>query len=344
MPCRHPITDPQSPTTLPKRRSRLRVVLVGCFIGLALAGIVEAARVLFGDNFHTVLPGRVFRCAQLSGPALERLIRAHAIRTVINLRGCGAPWPWYMDECRTTSRLNISQEDICFSAGRLPSVWEVRRLVEVLDRTEYPVLLHCRRGADRTGLASAIVLLLHTDIALEQAWQQLGLRYGHAPVGRPAYLHRFFELYRSWLTEAARQHSPAQFRQWVENDYCPGECRCRIETLEKPAPVPVGKPFAIRFRVSNTSVKPWRFQPETNTGIHARFILWNDDDQQLAAPRAGLFHAVVQPGQTIDLALAIPALKRPGSYRIMVDMVDEQQCWFFQTGSEPLEMELEARG
>jgi Tyrosine phosphatase family len=299
--------------------------------------------VLLGDNFHTLIPGRVFRCAQRTGPELEQLIQRYNIRTVINLRGCCAPWPWYLDECRATFHQNISQEDICFSAGRLPSVSEVRRLVEVLERTEYPAALHCRRGSDRTGLASAIVLLLQTDSDLEHAWRQLGLRYGHVAIGRPACLHRFFQLYRDWLASKDLTHSPARFRHWLKHEYCPGSCRSRVEPLDLPATIPVAKPFALRFRMTNTSLETWRLQPETNAGFHARFVLWNDDDQQLAAPRAGLFREEVPPGGTIDLTLAFPALKSPGRYRVMVDMVDERQCWFFQTGSQPWEMELEAR-
>ena len=142
----------------PRRKSRravVRAVFHGCWVGLLLAAAAEVGRVLWGTNFHTVVPGRVYRCAQLSGPALTRLIQAHGIRTVVNLRGCCAPFPWYLDECRATHHRDVAQEDVCFSAGRLPSGPELRRLVEVLDRTEYPILLHCRRGADRTGTMAA---------------------------------------------------------------------------------------------------------------------------------------------------------------------------------------------
>ena len=62
----------------------------------------------------------------------------------------------------------------------------------------------------------------------------------------------------------------------------------------------------------------------------------------MATDRAGLFDAVVEPGQGIDLTLALPALQA-GRYRLLVDMIDEEQCWFFQTGSEPLEREIEVR-
>src|SRR5437868_10481343 len=99
--------------------------------------------------------------------------------------------PWYEDEGRVTWQRDIQQEDINLSASRMPSASELRRLVEVLDRTEYPILLHCKRGADRTGLTSAIVGLLLTDMPFDQARGQLGLRYGHLALGRPAYLDGF---------------------------------------------------------------------------------------------------------------------------------------------------------
>src|SRR5262249_8847826 len=170
------------------RRAWPVMVLWGCAVGLVLGVVGETGNVMFGRNFHVVIPGRVYRCAQPSAAALERTVQAHRIRTVVNLRGLGMDSPWYLDECRATHRLDVNQEDIALSASRMPSVTEVRRLLEVLDNTEYPVLLHCRQGADRTGLASVMVLLLQTDTGLDEARKQLGLRYGHFALGRTGYL------------------------------------------------------------------------------------------------------------------------------------------------------------
>jgi hypothetical protein len=298
---------------------------------------------MLGNNIHAVIRGRVYRSAQLSGAALQDLIETHQIRTVVNLRGYCAPFPWYVEECRATHACNVCQEDVCFSAGRLPSAPELRRFLEILDRCEYPILLHCRRGADRTGMAAAIVLLLQTDMALDEGCRQLGLRYGHVALGRPASLDRFFNLYREWLTERGRSHTPEIFRSWLKEGYCPAECRCRVEALEIPRTVARGKPTRFRVRYHNTGIKTWKLQPETNAGVHGRYVLWDDDDVQVGSARAGLFHGRVEPGQAIDLTMALPALRKPGRYRLLVDLVDEQQCWFFQTGSEPLETEFQVR-
>ena len=126
-------------------------------------------------------------------------MRQHHIRTVVNLCGCCDPLPWYLEESRTTCRLDICQEDLGFSACRLPSVQAVRRLIEVLDHCDYPILIHCHRGIDRTGMASTVALLLHTDGSLAEARGQLGLRYGHMAAGKFGNVDRFFDLYQEWL-------------------------------------------------------------------------------------------------------------------------------------------------
>jgi protein tyrosine phosphatase (PTP) superfamily phosphohydrolase (DUF442 family) len=306
--------------------------------GLTLfsAGLLH---VTLGSNFHTVLSGRVYRCAQPSSGELEQLVRRYGIRTVINLRGFSAPWPWFVEESEATHRLNVSQEDLSFSANRLPSAPEVRRLVEVLDESEYPLLLHCRRGADRTGLASAMVCLLHTDTDLGTARRQLSPRYGHVPLAKTRLLDRFLDLYADWLNQNGVDHSPANFRRWATYEYCPGECRCDLALLEPLPVIPPGRPFAARLRVRNISVWTWHFRPGTGAGVHAVCSL-NDLETGISRfAKAGFFDAQVAPGQSIDLTLVVPALPA-GRYRVFIDMVDSQGCLFFQTGSEPLEQEL----
>jgi protein tyrosine phosphatase (PTP) superfamily phosphohydrolase (DUF442 family) len=326
-----------------KRGARLRRLVSLGLVGLFTVGAVEARRVFLGTNAHVVLPGRVYRCAQPSQKDLARQIQEHGIRTVVNLRGCSAGLPWYLEESRATAELDLAQEDICFSAGRLPSSAELRRFVEVLDKAEYPLLLHCRRGADRTGMASAIVLLLQPGRSYAEAARQLALRYGHLPVGNPTSLDEFLGFYETWLAERGLEHSPALFRRWVVQEYCPAQCRGELEWLDFPRSVARGEPFSVRVRAHNTSRGSWRFRPGVNAGVHAAYVLWDASDRQVANGKAALLDAEVPPGQSIDITIPLPSLNAPGKYRLLVDMVDEQQCWFFQVGSEPLEEELEVR-
>lgn len=333
--------DPVAPRS---RRSLLRVLARGCFAGVLLAVGIHIFYILLGTNFHTVIPGEVYRSAQLSASVLEQFIHGKNIRTIVNLRGCCDPEAWYLDEGRVSLRNNVSLEDLSFSAGRLPSVVALRHLLEVIDRSEYPILFHCHKGADRTGMASAIALLLRTDTPLEEARRQLSFRYGHLQIGRTVYIDHFFDLYQEWLTSRGQTHSPTVFRRWIEQDYCPGECRCRLELLdphEQPLHVHSPLPTALRVRCHNTSIKPWRLHPSNSAGIHLFYVLSNDRDKRIAEGKSGLFHAVVPPGEFIDLKVVLPGLMKPGRYELRVDMQEEQHAYFLQTGSQPLICQVE---
>jgi protein tyrosine phosphatase (PTP) superfamily phosphohydrolase (DUF442 family) len=323
---------------LGNRYPTCRAVLRGVVVGLLLALAVQVGHIVRGNNRETVIPGRVYRAAQMSGEELTRVIRQQGIRTVVNLRGICDGQPWYLDECRATHDGDVSLEDLGFSAGRLPPVDELRYLIAVLDRSDYPILIHCRQGIDRTGLVSALVLLLYTDIDLAEAKRQLALFHGHIPIGRTIYMLRFFGLYEDWLRANGLNHSRTAFRRWVADEYCPGVCRADIEWLDGPTP---DQPRAVRVRVRNTSTAVWHLRPGGTAGVHAGFWLKNPAGACIHQGKAGLFHRDVPPGDSVDLTLALPALKDPGEYSILVDMIDEQQqCWFFQNGSRPLEHTL----
>ena len=110
------------------------------------------------------------------------MVQQYGIRTVINLRGCCEPAEWYLNQSRVLSKYQVSQEDLGCSAGRLPSTQMIQELVHVLEQTEYPILVHCHRGIDRTGLVIAVALMLHSDIDLDEALNQLTIKYCARPV------------------------------------------------------------------------------------------------------------------------------------------------------------------
>jgi hypothetical protein len=341
-----PDAAPPPPAEPVVRRRRLtrRTLLRGCAVGIGLAALLEAVNVLLWTNFHAVIPGAFYRCSQPSASDLTGFIHKYGIRTVVNLRGCCDPIPSYLEECRVTSENGVSQEDIPFSSGKLPPVHCVRELVRVLDGSDKPVLFHCHKGIDRTGMASALALLLYTDITPEEARRQLGPRFGHLPYGRTGNMDRFFDLYSEWLTANGLRHTRAVFRSWVERDYCAGECRCAIEVVAgktDPLPAPRGRPFGVKVRCTNTSVKPWELRPGNDAGIHAGWSLADAGDKPIASGRSGLFYATVSPGESVELTLSLPALAAAGRYRLCVDMEDERHARFAQEGSQPLFVELE---
>jgi hypothetical protein len=334
--------EPTPPAPPPAARRRLsRRTLFKLAGGVGVVGLgAEVLRVTALTNIHTVVPSRVYRTAQLSPERLKAFIAEKQIKTVVNLRGVCSDMPWYLGECRTTHAANVNQEDITFSAKRFPAPSEVRRLVEVLDHTAYPIVFHCQRGADRTGLASTVARLLLTADDLATARHQLWPRYGHVGVGRTAVLDAFFDYYEEWLKARREAHAPDRFRRWVATDYCPGPYHARLSVLNPQTFVAL-RGFTVLVRAENTSVEPWTFTPGAAGGIRLRYTLTDIASAQLYRAFSGQLARTVRPGEHIDLACGLPPLAR-GTYVLHADLVDAQPIEllntdFVQYGSEPLQ-------
>jgi protein tyrosine phosphatase (PTP) superfamily phosphohydrolase (DUF442 family) len=198
----------------------LRFAIVARALALALLVVVGAAcgRTLLGLNFHTVLSGRCYRCAQPATAELRVLVQKLKIRTIINLRG-REDEPWYGREHALARELGIRVVDEGMWAARPATEAEFRKIVETVDSAEEPILVHCVSGIDRTGIVSAIFLLLRTDANVDAAMGQLSVRFGHNPWGKAACQDRILEGYAAWLAERGLRHRPDLFRRWAQEDY-----------------------------------------------------------------------------------------------------------------------------
>jgi protein tyrosine phosphatase (PTP) superfamily phosphohydrolase (DUF442 family) len=318
-----------------------RAVAVGLILGSLLACAAEIGSMIVTRNEHEILPGRVYRSAQLNPDQLEKFVHKHNIRTVVNLRG--RPFnEWYPAEARATQALGISQEDITTSANRLPPPGEIRRLIEVFDRSEHPLLIHCQQGADRTGLASAMYLLLYTDADFSTAKRQCSPRYGHLRIHTTAAMDEFFDQYEAWLAARGEAHSPERFRAWAIKEYSPGPGQAKLELVNALATTPYSDPFKFTLRATNRSNETWRFAAGSLAGIRADYIVHEADGKVIYAGEAGYRNTTVPPGGFIDLELPVPALPRTGKYVLWVDL-SQRNVSFTQYGSEPLTYDWEAR-
>jgi protein tyrosine phosphatase (PTP) superfamily phosphohydrolase (DUF442 family) len=335
-----PAPEPAELPTCPPR-FEARLLAVGLILGCLLAGVVEIGRMVVGRNTHVVVPGRLYRSAQLSPGQLDAFVRAHGVRTVVNLRG--RPFdPWYPAEAQVTQALGISQEDVTTSANHLPSPGEIRRLVEVFDRSQHPLLIHCQQGADRTGLAAAVYQILYTDASYAGARHQCSPRYGHWAVHTAAAMDEFFDQYEEWLSASGQSHSADAFRRWATQHYCPGSYQARLELLAPVGPVEVGRPLVFTIRAYNTSPEPWYLKAGSQAGIHAWYMVQMPGGQAAYTARAGFFDRTVPPGGSVDLELPVPPVSAPGRYRLYVDLA-KRNVAFTQYGSEALIHDWDAR-
>jgi protein tyrosine phosphatase (PTP) superfamily phosphohydrolase (DUF442 family) len=174
------------------------------------------------SNFAVLQPGRIYRSGQMPATRLETTIHERGIRTVLNLRGPNPGQAWYRQEVSTSLAAGTTQVDIPLSSCVWMSRIQLRTLIHVLDTCDYPLLIHCAWGSERTGLTSALAVLMQPDSTLEQAREQLALWYLYVRLGDGKIMAEFLDQYEDWLRGQSLKHRPELFRRWVAEGYSPG--------------------------------------------------------------------------------------------------------------------------
>ena len=161
---------------------------------------------------------RAWRSAQPAPHQVAALQRL-GIKTVINLRGprhCGSYWL----EQYACARHGIRLVDFQIRSRAAPSREEVLGARQLFQQIDYPVLMHCKSGADRAGLMSALYLICCERRPAEEARRQLALKFGHIRQSDTGILDHFFDRY---VDENAR--GPIDFFEWIEQRYDPDELK-----------------------------------------------------------------------------------------------------------------------
>jgi len=180
----------------------LTVLKLACIpLGAVLAiGLYCGVNLLMG-NFHTTIPGELYRSAQPTASRLAAYQKEYGIKTIVNLRGENAGRGWYDTETAAARQLGIHHIDFRMSARRELSQSEATALVSILKDAEKPILIHCQGGADRSGLVAALYVAAIAHGSESDAEAQISLRYNHFSVSpNPAYaMDRTFEILEPWL-------------------------------------------------------------------------------------------------------------------------------------------------
>lgn len=166
---------------------------------------------LVWTNFGTVAAGRMYRGNHPSPWRLARLVRRHGIRTVINLRGTCGNGSDALSRA-AAERLGLRFIDAPVSSGHPPRRDQALALAEALASAPQPLLVHCKSGADRAGIAAAMFLILQGE-PVARARAQLSWRYGHLRRSRAGILDTFL------LRFAREAEGRKAFVDWLREDY-----------------------------------------------------------------------------------------------------------------------------
>jgi protein tyrosine/serine phosphatase len=177
---------------------------------------------LFYVNRHR-LGAQAWRSAQPT-PHHIRALKRRGLRTVLNLRGERLAGDYWLEEA-VCQRKGIKLVNFQIKSRSAPTREQVRAARDLFDEIEYPVLMHCKSGADRVGLMSALYRHFKEGAPIEEAKKELSLRYGHFRQADTGILDRFFERY---LEDNKRR--PMPFLEWVDTVYDPDALKCEFRS------------------------------------------------------------------------------------------------------------------
>ncbi len=163
------------------------------------------------DNFAEVVPGKWYRANHPTPGRIARLARQFGIRTIVNLRGsrlCGSD----ALSREAAAGLGLDHVYMAFESRGAPHRERILRFHEIWQGATTPVLMHCKSGADRAGLASGLVVMFEGGTAA-QALEQLSWRFGHFRRAASGILDAFFLRYQ------AEAEGRVPFLEWVAHEY-----------------------------------------------------------------------------------------------------------------------------
>lgn len=176
---------------------------------------------VFYRNFHKVGQS-AYRSNHPSPGFVKTLARKYGIKTIINIRGNNRSSfngddfsGQYKLELEACNKYGIELLTTRFSSRDAPRVEEILSLKTLLNEIQYPVLFHCKSGADRAGLVSTLYLHFRENQPIESAVKELSIWKGHVKLAETGILDYFFENY----IEYHKTHPDIEFETWLTDVY-----------------------------------------------------------------------------------------------------------------------------
>lgn len=189
--------------TTPEGRKRARAEMVWGDHGFLRARF---------SNLHA-LSDEMWRANQPSPRQIAMHKAERGIRSIINLRGVSTRG-YYLLEAEACAENGIELVDYQVFSRDTPTREAVLGTRDLFEDLAYPALMHCKSGADRAGLMSALYMIARQGQSVEHATEQLSFKFLHVKQGKTGMLDAFF---RAALDAGANM--PEDFYAWIRGEY-----------------------------------------------------------------------------------------------------------------------------
>lgn len=162
-------------------------------------------------NFHRISSDS-FRSSQPTMWQLRRMVRKYGIKTILNLKGDNPDSPYLAFEREQCAKLGVKLVDVEIKSRETPWPEDVRNAKDLFEAIEYPMWMHCKAGADRTGIYATLFQYFHQHIPVEQTNQLKLWPFGHIRLSEAGKIDNYLELYKAYHAE----HPEVDLLEWAE--------------------------------------------------------------------------------------------------------------------------------
>ena len=159
------------------------------------------------------LPNNMYRCNQPYPYQIKKYKSKYNIKTIINLRGERNCSSFYLEK-EYCDNNNIKLYNFPISSRDLPTKDTIKKFFVLLDKINYPAVMHCKSGADRVGIASSLYLIYKHNYNVLNAAKQLSFKHLHVKYAKTGILDYLFE-----TALKKGKNSSYDFIQWIDTDY-----------------------------------------------------------------------------------------------------------------------------
>ncbi|GEM_PF-1865882 len=156
-----------------RRTLRYSILIVFLVTVVILTGyLAYDARVWWKVNFREVTPGRVYRAGIYSKDSLQRILKRQPIRTVLQFSGDVTP-RFLEYDAFVAAQPGMRHIKMPRYVTTVPSYQDTLTVMAILnDSNNWPVLVHCEHGKDRTGYFIMLYRIMHDGWTWERALQE----------------------------------------------------------------------------------------------------------------------------------------------------------------------------
>lgn len=163
-------------------------------------------------NFHRISDG-AYRSSQPTMWQLRRTVKKYGIKTILNLKGANprsAYWAFEKEQC---AKLGVRLVDVKIFSRSIPTAERIREARDLFESIEYPIWMHCKAGADRTGIYATLFQYFHLHIPIGDTNQLRLWPFGHIRHSEAGKIDHYLERYLAYQ----KVNSEVGLLEWAEN-------------------------------------------------------------------------------------------------------------------------------